>query len=54
VHPTTPGEIVSRPSPALARARELAGTDGVVVATGSIYLVSDLLPAEGRRSASVL
>ena len=48
------GEIVSDPRHALARARELAGAEGVVVATGSIYLVSDLLTAAGRRSASVL
>jgi dihydrofolate synthase/folylpolyglutamate synthase len=48
------GEIVSDPHQALARARELAGADGVVVATGSIYLVSDLLTAAGRRSASIL
>ena len=35
-----------------ARARELAGADGVVLATGSIYLVADLLrpPGAERRS----
>jgi dihydrofolate synthase/folylpolyglutamate synthase len=48
------GEIVSDPRQALTRARELAGADGVVVATGSIYLVSDLLTAVDRRRASVL
>jgi dihydrofolate synthase/folylpolyglutamate synthase len=48
------GEIVSDPRQALARARELAGTDGVVVATGSIYLVADLLTTADRRSASIL
>ncbi len=31
------------PRRALARARELAGPTGTVVATGSIYLVADLL-----------
>ena len=36
-------EVVPEPDPALARARELAGADGVVVATGSLYLVADLL-----------
>jgi dihydrofolate synthase/folylpolyglutamate synthase len=46
-------EIVPEPAAALARARALAGPDGAVVATGSIYLVADLL-AGGRRRASVL
>jgi dihydrofolate synthase/folylpolyglutamate synthase len=46
---------VRDPRAALARARELAGADGVVLATGSIYLVADLLaPADGRRRASML
>jgi dihydrofolate synthase/folylpolyglutamate synthase len=38
------------------RARELAGPDGAVVATGSIYLVADLLSAAGgrRRPRSML
>jgi dihydrofolate synthase/folylpolyglutamate synthase len=36
---------------ALARARELAGEDGVVLATGSIYLISDLLRAPGSRGS---
>jgi dihydrofolate synthase/folylpolyglutamate synthase len=49
-----PTEIVPDPVSALARARELAGPQGAVVATGSLYLVADLLaPAAGRR-ASVL
>ena len=39
---------------ALARARELAGPDGAVVATGSIYLVADLASAPGARRASAL
>ena len=38
---------------ALARARELAGDDGVVVATGSIYLISDLLRAPGSRGSAL-
>jgi dihydrofolate synthase/folylpolyglutamate synthase len=42
------------PRKALERARELAGPDGAVVATGSIYLVADLLSAPGARRASAL
>jgi len=37
-----PREIVPDPGDAVARARELAGPDGAVVAAGSIYLVGDL------------
>jgi dihydrofolate synthase/folylpolyglutamate synthase len=40
-------ESVRDPLAALERARELAGPDGVVLATGSIYLVADLLAATG-------
>jgi dihydrofolate synthase/folylpolyglutamate synthase len=47
-------EIVTDPRAAVARARELAGPDGAVVATGSIYLVADLLSPPGRRRASAL
>jgi dihydrofolate synthase/folylpolyglutamate synthase len=36
------------------RARALAGPDGAVVATGSIYLVADLLSPPGARRVSVL
>jgi dihydrofolate synthase/folylpolyglutamate synthase len=35
------------PHRALARARDLAGPDGAVLATGSIYLVADLLRPRG-------
>jgi dihydrofolate synthase / folylpolyglutamate synthase len=35
-------------------AQELAGEDGAVVATGSIYLVADLLAAPGTRRRSAL
>jgi dihydrofolate synthase/folylpolyglutamate synthase len=38
----------------VARARELAGPGGSVLATGSIYLVADLLAEPGRRRASAL
>jgi dihydrofolate synthase/folylpolyglutamate synthase len=50
-----PAEIVRDPRAALARARALAGTEGVVLATGSIYLVADLLrKTPARRRASML
>jgi dihydrofolate synthase/folylpolyglutamate synthase len=49
-----PAEIVGNPQLALRRARELAGAGGVVIATGSIYLVADLLSPAGRRRASML
>ncbi len=48
------GELEADPRRALARARELAGAAGVVLATGSIYLVADLLAPVGQRSASML
>ena len=41
-------EVVGEPHAALARARELAGPGGVALATGSIYLVADLLRPAGR------
>jgi dihydrofolate synthase/folylpolyglutamate synthase len=47
-------EIVPEPHAAVARAQELAGLDGAVLATGSIYLVADLLADPGRRRASAL
>lgn len=46
--------VVMGPHRALARARELAGDDGVVLATGSIYLISDLLRPEGAGGGSRL
>jgi dihydrofolate synthase/folylpolyglutamate synthase len=49
-----PAEIVTEPQRALVRARELAGPDGVALATGSIYLVADLLRPAGTARASVL
>ena len=51
-----PAEVVHGPVSALARARELAGPDGVVVVTGSIYLLGDVLAdrAAGDRRASIL
>jgi dihydrofolate synthase/folylpolyglutamate synthase len=47
-------EIVGRPHAAVERARALAGPEGAVVATGSIYLVADLLSPGGRRRSSAL
>jgi dihydrofolate synthase / folylpolyglutamate synthase len=49
-----PSEIVRDPRAAVARARELAGEGGIVIATGSIYLVADLLAPAGRRRVSML
>jgi dihydrofolate synthase/folylpolyglutamate synthase len=47
-------EIVPAPRPALARGRELAGPEGAVIVTGSIYLIADLISDPGRRRASAL
>jgi dihydrofolate synthase / folylpolyglutamate synthase len=49
-----PSEIVPDPRAAVARAQELAGPEGAVLVTGSIYLVADLLGEPGRRRASAL
>ena len=49
-----PSEVIRDPRAALARARELAGPKGLVVATGSIYLVADLLRPAGAGRASML
>jgi dihydrofolate synthase / folylpolyglutamate synthase len=49
-----PSEVVANPRAAMKRARELAGPGGMVLATGSIYLVADLLAPEGQRRASML
>ncbi|HUB03702.1 MAG TPA: cyanophycin synthetase [Solirubrobacteraceae bacterium] len=49
-----PSEVIRDPRRALARAREIAGAGGLVVATGSIYLVADLLRPEGAGRASML
>lgn len=49
-----PTEIVATPQRALERARELAGPDGVVLATGSIYLIADLVRPAGQNRASML
>jgi dihydrofolate synthase / folylpolyglutamate synthase len=49
-----PSEVVVDPQAALARGRERAGAGGVVVATGSIYLVADLLRPAGAERVSML
>ncbi len=49
-----PSEIVRDPRVALARGRELAGAGGLVLATGSIYLVADLLRPATQERASML
>jgi dihydrofolate synthase/folylpolyglutamate synthase len=47
-------ELEPDPRRAVERARALAGRDGAVLATGSIYLVADLLSPLGARRASAL
>jgi dihydrofolate synthase/folylpolyglutamate synthase len=49
-----PAEVIRDPRAALERARELAGSRGLVVASGSIYLVADLLRPAGTGRASML
>jgi dihydrofolate synthase/folylpolyglutamate synthase len=47
-------EIVPEPLPALERARHLAGPAGAVLATGSIYLIADLVRDQDDTQASAL
>ena len=49
-----PSETAAEPRAALARAQELAGPRGAVLATGSIYLIADLVRAEHAARASTL
>jgi dihydrofolate synthase/folylpolyglutamate synthase len=49
-----PAETVGDPRAALARARELAGPEGSVIATGSIYLIADLVREDASARASAL
>jgi dihydrofolate synthase / folylpolyglutamate synthase len=49
-----PSELVLNPKAALTRAREIAGPDGAVLATGSIYLVADLVREHPAARASTL
>lgn len=47
-------EIVAEPRAAIERAHELAGPEGAVLATGSIYLIADLVRDAGDARASAL
>src|SRR4051794_2051286 len=49
-----PARTVAEPRQALRAARAAAGPDGVAIATGSIYLIADLLRPEGARGRSML
>ncbi|HEU0023263.1 MAG TPA: cyanophycin synthetase [Thermoleophilaceae bacterium] len=49
-----PAEAVGDPHAAVERARRLAGRDGAVLATGSIYLIADLLSEDLDARASTL
>jgi dihydrofolate synthase / folylpolyglutamate synthase len=49
-----PTEVVRDPHAAVRRAQELAGPGGAVLATGSIYLVADLVGEAAGRRASAL
>ena len=49
-----PGECVANPRAALERARALAGPDGAVITTGSIYLIADLVRERSAARASRL
>jgi dihydrofolate synthase/folylpolyglutamate synthase len=49
-----PAEAVAEPRAAVRRAAVLAGTGGAVVATGSIYLIADLVRADPDVRASTL
>jgi dihydrofolate synthase / folylpolyglutamate synthase len=49
-----PSETVPKARAAVTRARELAGPDGAVLATGSIYLIADLVRERADARASTL
>jgi dihydrofolate synthase/folylpolyglutamate synthase len=49
-----PAETVADPRAALTHARSLAGPDGAVLATGSIYLIADLVREGSEARASTL
>jgi dihydrofolate synthase/folylpolyglutamate synthase len=49
-----PAECVADPRAAVERARELAGPEGAVIATGSIYLIADLVRERAGARASRL
>jgi dihydrofolate synthase/folylpolyglutamate synthase len=45
-------EAVPDPAAALARARAIAGPDGLVLVTGSLYLLADLAAAAARAATA--
>jgi dihydrofolate synthase/folylpolyglutamate synthase len=47
------GHVEPDPRRAVALARGLAGADGIVLATGSIYLIADLLRPAARRGSTL-
>jgi dihydrofolate synthase/folylpolyglutamate synthase len=49
-----PAEVLGDPRAAVERARALAGPGGAVLATGSIYLVADLVREDPTARASVI
>jgi dihydrofolate synthase/folylpolyglutamate synthase len=49
-----PAEVVGDARAALTRARELAGEDGAVLATGSIYLIAELVREDRAARASAI
>ena len=49
-----PASVVADPHAAVTNARELAGPGGAVLATGSIYLIADLVRESGDARASTL
>ena len=48
-----PSRVIADPRRALEAARDAAGPDGVALATGSIYLIADLLRPPGARGATL-
>ena len=52
--PAVPAEAAADPRAALERARAVAGPGGAVLATGSIYLIADLLREDPDARASTL
>jgi dihydrofolate synthase / folylpolyglutamate synthase len=49
-----PAESVAEPQAAVARASEIAGPDGAVLATGSIYVIADLVRDRQAARVSIL
>ncbi len=49
-----PSEIVPDPNRAVMRARDMAGPEGVVIVTGSIYLIAEMLAGGRREHASII